>query len=118
MHSEHVFIDWYGILEAGMAWDVGDLNGLSREEWAYILSSFWFIFTISLDFQPNTAVYYRSTIVSDIPQYKKDFYELEQDPDNIAYLVKQVHNFVLCCIYTETDAYIQYLAQQHCYGCV
>ena len=32
MCSEHVFIDWYGVLEAGMAWDVGDLNELSQEE--------------------------------------------------------------------------------------
>ena len=35
-----------------------------------------------------------------------DFYELEQDPDNIAYLAKQVHNLVLCHISTKTDAYI------------
>jgi hypothetical protein len=30
--SESAFVNWFGVLEAGMAWDVGDFRTSSREE--------------------------------------------------------------------------------------
>jgi len=107
MRSESAFVDWFGVLEAGMAWDVGDFGKLSREEWARLLCCFHFsdnVNRFSIQNKHLLRVYNR--LCSDVPAYKKDFYELEHDDDSVLDLAKQVRSPNFRCIYGDSNAYI------------
>jgi hypothetical protein len=94
--SENLFVNYYSVLDVGMAWEMSQFGDLSREVFVYSFHVLCFIKHYERFSQENAKplhVYRR--LRAGVPQFAQDFYELRHEPEELEALQKQVRGHII-----------------------